>query len=84
MLRGPAVPVSLSVFVTVLGVISTIVLLVRVATTSRDVTYGLWLGLLATIALPVGGFRSMRAEQGWTPDADHPVEVVPLTSGPLA
>jgi hypothetical protein len=77
---GPAVPVSLSVVVTVLGGVSTLLLIIRLLTTSAGLCAGAFLGLVAVIGIAVGGFDSLRREQGWTPGPDHPVETVSLSS----
>lgn len=76
--RSPAVPVSLSVIVTVLGALSVLLVIVRLLTTSAGLCVGIFLGLLAAIGIAVGGFASMRREQGFTPGPDHPIETVPL------
>ena len=78
--EGPAVPVSLSVIVTVLGSISVVLLVIRLLTTSAGLCDGLYLGLLATIGITVGGFQSLRREQGWTPGPGRPIETVSLHS----
>ncbi|MGI8714994.1 MAG: hypothetical protein ACR2NR_17795 [Solirubrobacteraceae bacterium] len=79
--RSPAVPVSLSVIVTVLGGLGTLLLIIRLLTTSDGLCAGAFLGLVAVAGIAVGGFASMRREQGWTPGPGHPVEIVPLDSG---
>ncbi len=77
---GPGLPVSLSTIVTVLGFLSTLLLIIRLLTTSAGLCAGAFLGLLAVIGITVGGFDSLRREQGWTPGPDHPIETVPLRS----
>jgi hypothetical protein len=77
---GPGLPVSLSTIVTVLGALSTLLLVIRLLTTSAGLCAGALLGLLAAIGIMVGGFDSLRREQGWTPGPDHPIETVPLNS----
>jgi hypothetical protein len=77
---GPGLPVSLSVIVTVLGALSTLLLIIRLLTTSAGLCAGAFLGLLAVIGITVGGFDSLRREQGWRPGPDHPIETVPLSS----
>jgi hypothetical protein len=76
---GPGLPSSLSVIVTVLGALSTLLLIIRLLTASAALCAGAFLGLLAVIGIMVGGFDSLRREQGWTPGPDHPIETVPLT-----
>ncbi len=75
---APAIPVTLSVFATVLGAVTTVAVVVRLLTTGDGLEVGAWLGLLSAIAIAVGGFLSMRQEDGWRPDPDHPVEIVSL------
>jgi hypothetical protein len=77
-LRAPAVPVSLSVIVTVLAGLSVLALVIRLLTTGDGLCAGIFLGLAAAIVIAVGGYQSMRREQGWTPGPDRPVETVPL------
>jgi hypothetical protein len=77
---GPALPVSLSTVVTVLGALSTLLLTIRLLTTSAGLCPGALLGLLAAIGIMVAAFDSLRREQGWTPGPDRPIETVPLDS----
>jgi hypothetical protein len=77
--RAPALPVSLSVIATVLGGLSVLLLVIRLLTTSAGLCAGAYLGLVAAIGIAVGGYQSLRREQGWTPGPDHPVETVPLS-----
>jgi hypothetical protein len=77
---GPGLPVALSTIVTVLGAVSTLLLVIRLLTTSAGLCAGAFLGLLAVIGIMVGGFDSFRHEQGWTPGPDRPIETVPLSS----
>lgn len=79
---APALPVVLSVVVTVLGGLSTIALIVRVwvappalpAVGSLDRFTGAYLGLLAALAIACGGFASMRQEGGTDPAALGEIE----------
>ena len=80
--RGPALPVSLSVIATVLSALTAVLLIIRLLTTGAALQLGAYLGLLAAIGMTYGAFASLRAEQGWTPGPDHPIEIVPL-SGPI-
>ena len=83
---APALPVALSVIVTVLGVLSTIALIVRVwiappalpAIGSLERLTGAYLGLLATLALACGGFASMRQEGGTDPAAVGEIETLTI------
>lgn len=77
-LGAPAVPVSLSVIVTVLAGCSALAIVIRLLTTGDGLCAGIVLGLAAAIVIAAGGYQSMRHEQGWTPGPDRPVETVPL------
>jgi lipid-A-disaccharide synthase-like uncharacterized protein len=78
MRSAPAIPVTLSVYVTALGALSTLLLIVRLLTTGDGVRAGAFLGLLAAIGVMLGGFLSLRQEGGWMPGPDHPIETVTL------
>src|ERR1700738_2575198 len=77
--RSPAVPVSLSVVVTVLGSVTAVVLVYRVLITLPgsdkfiDQKIGAFLGLVSAIGIAVGGFESTR-EEGISPK-DAPKEI---------
>jgi cytochrome bd-type quinol oxidase subunit 2 len=77
---GPGLPVSLSVIVTVLGAVSTVLLIIALLTTSAGLCPGALLGLMALFSIAVGGFASLRGEQGWSPGPERPIEIVPLSS----
>lgn len=68
--RAPAVPVTLSMILTVLAALSVLALIYRVlinppgSGTFVDQQPGAYLGLLATIGVAYGGYRSMREEGG--------------------
>ncbi len=68
--RAPAIPVAASVIVTVLGILSVLALIYRVLINPPgpgsfvDQQAGAYLGLLVTIAIVYGGYRSMREESG--------------------
>jgi hypothetical protein len=78
--RGPGLPVSLSVVTTVLGALTTLLLVIRLLTTGASVEAGGYLGLVAAIAMTCGAFVSLRVEQGWAPGPERPIETVPLSS----
>jgi hypothetical protein len=77
-MRGPALPASLSTVGTVLAVLATVLLLIRLVTTGATPQIGAYLGLVALAALTGGCSRSLREEQGWTPGPDRPIETVLL------
>ena len=81
--RGPAVPVTLSVIVTVLGGLSTVALIIRVlidTPSNLDQRAGGYLGLVAAIGIVYGGYKSMRQEAGTDP-ASLNIETVRLQNG---
>jgi hypothetical protein len=78
---APAIPVTLSVFVTVLGGLTAILLIIRLLTTGSGLQVGAWLGLLAAIVITVGGFLSMREEDGYRTGPEHPIETISLGAG---
>lgn len=83
--EGPGIPITLSVIVTVLGLLSTIALVYRVLINTPaptlDQRAGAYLGLVATIGIAYGGFRSMR-EEGGTDPAVLEIETIRLQNGP--
>jgi hypothetical protein len=78
--RAPALPVVMSVIVTALALVAVIALIVELATSAGTPRAGAYLGLAAELGILVGGFWSMRDEDGWTPGPDRPVERVSLRS----
>jgi hypothetical protein len=82
--RAPAIPVTLSVIVTVLGVLTTLWLIYRVLI-SVPGSGGLlvqkpaaYIGLLSAIALTVGAFSSMRQEDRPDPARNAEIPTVAL------
>ncbi|HZE04773.1 MAG TPA: hypothetical protein VE127_06105 [Solirubrobacteraceae bacterium] len=76
--RAPALPVTMSVVVSALAVVTTLVLIVRLVTTSASVQAGAILGTAASAVILLGGFWSMRDEDGWVPETDRTIERVSL------
>jgi cytochrome bd-type quinol oxidase subunit 2 len=75
--RAPAIPVALSVIVTVLGVITVLALIYRVLISPpAHEQAGAFLGLLFAIGLAYGGFLSMREEGIAARDAPREIPVV--------
>jgi hypothetical protein len=77
--RGPAVAAALDVVALLLSTITSILLVIRLATTGASLSAGAFVGLAASIVMGFGVFAALRAEQGWVPGPGHPVEVVSLT-----
>jgi hypothetical protein len=81
--RAPAVPVTASVFVTVLGLLTALALVWRVLIDPPggvlEVRYGGYVALVAALVTFYGGFRSMREEGMSKRDARTDVETVRLT-----
>lgn len=72
---APALPVTMSVIVTVLALPTALWLLYRVAISpAADRQVGAWLGLASACTVMVGGLQSMRQE-GISPE-DEPREIV--------
>jgi hypothetical protein len=82
--RAPALPASLSVVVTALGILSTIALAVRVLLApSNRLSAGsphrlarAYLGLCGALAISCGGYASMRQEGGTDPAALGEIEAL--------
>ncbi|MBV9005524.1 MAG: hypothetical protein JO181_12755 [Solirubrobacterales bacterium] len=77
--RAPAIPVAMSLIVTVLGTLTALVLIVRVLIDLPSLVgnvstrAGAYVGLLSAIVIAGGGYASLR-EEGIAPD-DEPGEV---------
>jgi hypothetical protein len=77
MRRSPAVPVTLSLLVTVLGLISVLALIYRVLISpAANEQAGAYLGLLSALALAYGGYLSLRQEGVARRDAPSEIPVV--------
>jgi len=75
--RAPAVPVTLSLFTTLLGAITALALLVRVLLDPPDgIHFGGVLGLLSACALAYGGWLSVRDEGGSPEDEPQKIPTV--------
>jgi hypothetical protein len=83
--RAPAIPVTLSVVVTMLGLLSTVALVIRVvidppgAGNLLTQKPGAFVGLAGALAIAVGGYLSMRQEG--IPAADAPAEIPTVRIG---
>lgn len=77
--RAPALPVALSVVVTVLGSASTITMLARIGSVRSSHGWsGAGLRLAGAVATAAGGFASMRQEDGTDPAALGELETIAL------
>ncbi len=79
--RSPAVPVSLSVFVSVFAFIAVLALIYRVfidlpGNGQVEAKAGAYVGLVSAIAMLVGGFLSMRDEGITDRDAPQKIETI--------
>jgi hypothetical protein len=75
--RSPAVPATLSVIVTVLGLLTVLALIYRVLIDAlTDEQAGAYLGLLSALVLAYGGFASLRQEGIATMDAPPEIPVI--------
>ena len=84
---APALPASLSVIATVLGLIAFVILVFRVlltlpgpddATLQTGADAGAYLGLLSALAMFVGALWSLREEQPPDPERNAAIPIVPL------
>jgi hypothetical protein len=81
--RSPAIPVSMSVIVTTLGLLTTLALLYRTVINvpgREDAKPGAFVGLAAAAALLCGGYASMRQEGIAPCDERTEIETVPLAA----
>jgi prepilin signal peptidase PulO-like enzyme (type II secretory pathway) len=75
--RTPAIPVTMSMIVTVLGLITVLALIYRVLVDMpAHQQVGAYLGLLSALALAYGGFLSLRQEGIARNDAPREIPVV--------
>jgi hypothetical protein len=74
--EAPALAVSLDVILVTLAAITTLVLLIRLLTRDASPMVGGFAGLVASAGLTTGAFMSLRQEDGWVPDDEHPIERV--------
>jgi hypothetical protein len=75
--RSPAVPATLSVIVTVLGLLTVLALIYRVLIDApADEQAGAYLGLLSALVLAYGGYASLRQEGIATRDARSDIPVI--------
>lgn len=83
--RAPAVPVTLSMFTLLLGLVSVVWLIVRVLIDPPAHRHiGAVLGLLSACLLMFGGWRSFRKEGISRRDEPHDIPLVPLRTGVAA
>ena len=81
--RAPAVPVALGMLSCVLGAVSTLVLLYRIIDhPGLSARAGIYVGLVASIAIGYGGYLSLRVERGSSVDASS-IETVPAGAAPM-
>jgi hypothetical protein len=84
--RAPAIPVTLSVLVTVLGVLTVLALIYRVlinepgSDAAIEQKAGAFVGLASAIAIVIGGYLSLRDEG--IADKDAPADIEPVSLGP--
>lgn len=77
--RAPAVPATMSLIVTVLGLITVLALIYRVLISpAAHEQAGAYLGLLSALAIAYGGYRSLRQEGTARRDAPGEVPLVRL------
>lgn len=79
--RVPAIPIAFEALTALLGLLAVIVVVIRVVWLPEGVDgreWGLWLGLVAAVALAGGAWIGVRDEQTPTEAAPPPPEVEPL------
>ncbi len=79
LVRGPALPATLDLIAMLVAGLTTLLLLIRLATTGAPLRFGAVVGLLAAGAVTFGAFRALRTEQGAVPEPGRPVELVELS-----
>ena len=82
LVRGPALPATLDLIAMLVAGLTTLLLVIRLATTDAPLRFGAVVGLLAAGAVTFGAFRALRTEQGAVPEPGHPVELVELSVSP--
>ena len=75
---APGLSVALDVVSLVVTAITSLLLIIRLATTGASLCPGAFLGLAASLGMVAGMWASLRLEQGWPPGPDRPIEVVSL------
>jgi hypothetical protein len=83
--RVPAVPIALSVVVTLVGVVGLVLVLIRVLSLPDDVAgrdWALWLGLVGAGGIVAGGVVAMRDERLSKPDRPTDATGRPVTAPP--
>jgi uncharacterized membrane protein AbrB (regulator of aidB expression) len=80
--RAPALPVTMSLIVMLLGIVSVIALIIRVVIDPpAHEQAGAYLGLLFTIGIAWGGYLSLRQEGVASRDAPRDIPIVRPTRG---
>lgn len=80
--RGPAIPVTMSMIVMLLGIVSVIALIIRVLIDPpAHEQAGAYLGLLFTIGIAWGGYLSLRQEGVSARDAPRDIPIVRPSRG---
>jgi hypothetical protein len=78
--RGPALPVTLDLVAMLVAGLTTILVAIRLATSDAPLRFGAVLGVFSVALVAAGAYQAMRAEQGWTPGPERPIELVELSS----
>ncbi len=76
--RAPAFPVVMSVLVTAFAGLTTLLVIIRLLTWGGTLQPGAYVGVVAVATLGIGGFLSMRQEDGWQPGPGHQIERIAL------
>lgn len=81
-MRAPAGPASADTLASSFGALTVLLLVIRLLLGSGSVQVGAIVGLAGCAAVAVGAFVALRAEDGWTPGPDHPVELIRVGRAP--
>jgi hypothetical protein len=76
---GPALPVTIDLAAMIVAGVTTILVAIRLASTSAPLRFGAIVGLFSVGLVAIGAYQAMHAEQGWTPGVDREVELVELS-----
>lgn len=81
-MRAPALPATLDMVTLTFGALTTLLLVIRLLFGSGGVQGAAILGLIACAGVTAGAFMALRAEDGWIPGPDHPVETIRIGRAP--
>lgn len=80
--RAPALPAALDMVTLTFGALTTLLLIIRLLFGSDGVGGGAIIGLIACGGVTAGAFMALRAEDGWIPGPEHPVQTLRVGRAP--